>query len=283
MIYREVSKYNTFKEMQLTHIIVYPIKSLGAVILDRALVKEQGLEYDRRWMLVDEKGKFMTIRNTPEFIHFKVALHPKGFLVQYKSEEVVVPFKPQESSASVMSKVWGDSFNGLVATEEIDQWFSQMLGQKCRLVYIPQDGNRFIKPDWGISRVSLADGYPYLITGKASLEDLNSKLSEPITIHRFRPNLVFDGGEPYEEYRWSQFTIGKVNFQGLKPCERCVVTTYDLESGEKGREPLLTLSKQKINNKVVFGQHSIVKTNGEIVVGDKIKVLSRKHSPYDAI
>ena len=266
----------------LSSIYVYPIKSLGKVRLHNAKVKEKGLEHDRRWMLVDENGIFMTIRKYTEFLFFNVELREKEYLVTYQGDTLAIPHTLREGN-TIHTEVWGSAAEAIIGREDWHQWFSDRLGVQCRLVYMPENGERRIKPQWGDSTVSFADGYPFLVAGKASLDDLNARLDDPVEMERFRPNLVFEGGEAYEEFRWGKFTIGGNRFQGLKPCERCVVTTYDLETGVKGREPLLALSKQKINEKIVFGQHARAVDHLEISSGDEIIIEQYKDSPYDPL
>jgi uncharacterized protein YcbX len=126
--------------------------------------------------------------------------------------------------------------------------------------------------------VSFADGYPVLVIGQSSLDDLNTRLSEPVSMIRFRPNLVFEGGLPYDEDQWYEFTVGNLTFYGVKPCARCILTTVDPEKGEiAGKEPIRTLSTyRKRNNKIFFGQNLMTNQTGTIKIGDEISVLSRK-------
>ena len=270
-------------KLYLSDIYVYPIKSLGGIHLEEAQVTEKGLNHDRRWMLLEaDSGNFMTIRRFSEFLFFRVNLQEEGYSVEYRGEFLSIPFSIEQGNC-LKTKVWDDDVEVIEGKDEWNQWFSQRLGKKCKLVYMPPGSRRLIKSQWGSQAVSFADGYPYLIIGKASLEALNNKLTAPIEMERFRPNLVFQGGQSYEEFNWSVFDIGDCRFQGLKPCARCVVTTYDLTTGEKGKEPLLTLSKQKIDNKLVFGQHATAMEHKYIKVGDKIIVHQYKDSPFEPL
>ncbi|MCG8386016.1 MAG: MOSC domain-containing protein [Cytophagales bacterium] len=266
----------------LSGIYVYPVKSLGGIRVNTIKVEEKGLEHDRRWMLIDENDTFMTIRKYAEFLFFQVEILPEAYRITFRDDTLTIPHTLQEGD-KVFTEVWGSGVEAIVGHQDWNQWFSDRLGVQCRLVHMPENAQRKIKAQWGESTVSFADGYPFLIAGKASLDDLNARLDVPVEMGRFRPNLVFEGGEAYEEFRWSRFTIGRNHFQGLKPCERCVVTTYDLTTGEKGREPLLTLSKQKVNDKIVFGQHTLALDHLEISEGDEIIVEHYKDSPYDPL
>ena len=110
--------------------------------------------------------------------------------------------------------------------------------------------------------------------GQSSLDDLNSRLEFPVPMNRFRPNLVFTGGQPYEEDSWKLLTIGNNKFAGVKPCSRCVLTTVDQNTGEKGKEPLATLAKYRQHeNKIYFGQNLLSIDHHTIHEGDEIKLL----------
>jgi uncharacterized protein YcbX len=151
-----------------------------------------------------------------------------------------------------------------------------MLTLPCRLVYMPEDAQRKVDPNYahGEEITSFSDGFPLLLIGQASLDDLNSRLSQPITMERFRPNIVFTGGIPYQEDEMATFDIAGIRFYGVKPCARCVITTIDILTGEKGKEPLKTLSKyRQRDNKLYFGQNCLHQSGGQIAVGDVIRLI----------
>jgi len=151
--------------------------------------------------------------------------------------------------------------------------FSVRLGVKCKIVSCPEENRRPIDPEYGINQeqVSLADGYPFLIIGEKSLADLNKRLKQPLPMNRFRPNLVFSGGNAFEEDAWRNFRIGNNRFVGVKPCSRCAITTVNQDTAEKGIEPLATLSTyRKRDGKVYFGQNVIAIDHGKIFEGDEI-------------
>lgn len=272
--------------MFLSDIIIYPIKSFPGVRINEIKVEQRGLEHDRRWMLVDENDKFITIRQHHELLLFDLHIEDNGFVIKLRKsgDTLSLPWKITEGR-EVQVAIWEDSAMALEGRSEWSDWLSEKLDIDCRLVYMPDTSRRHIKKEWAKDDeiVSFADGYPLLVAGSASLADLNGKLEQKITIDRFRPNLVFEGGKPYEEFTWGQFRIGEFKFQGLKPCIRCIVTTLDPVTAEKGREPLLTLSKQKVDNKIVFGQHAYATDYGVIKIDDEIEVLNYKDSPYDPI
>ncbi|MEO0552399.1 MAG: MOSC N-terminal beta barrel domain-containing protein [Bacteroidota bacterium] len=267
---------------KLSDIYIYPVKSLGAIRISNTKTTEKGLQYDRRWMLVDNNNQFMTIRKYPNFLFFHLYGHKEGFRISFNASYLDIPFSIA-SGDLIQCTIWDSKVEAIKGDERWSRWFSEQLGIPCSLVYMPDKADRRIKPLWGGTTVSFADGYPLLITCEASLTDLNEKLDEPVEMMRFRPNLVFNGGEAYDEFRWGSFNIGHTKFQGLKPCTRCIVTTYNTITGEKGRQPLLALSKQKIDNNIVFGQHAKSLESGEIRVGDNLQILNYKSDPYAAI
>jgi uncharacterized protein len=269
---------SSVSKMILTQIWIYPVKSLGGYRVKTATVAQKGLQYDRRWMLVDEFGNFMTQRMFPQMALFKISGEVVGkeiiFIVTKDKDSIELPgyFDTKEV---IQSKVWDDDVIVNEVSNTHSDWFSHHLGMKCRLVYFPEDRPRPVDPRYEVNKenVSLADGYPYLIIGEKSLEDLNSKMELPVPMDRFRPNMVFSGGLPYEEDKWRDFTIGNNRFMGTKPCSRCVLTTINQETAEKGKEPLRTLAKyRKWDNKIFFGQNVIAVDHGTINEGDEIQL-----------
>lgn len=271
---------------QLTDIIIYPVKSLGGIHLTNAKLTPRGLQHDRRWMLVNEKNHFLTIRQHPEFLHFELGDAGDGFIVTHriKKTSLTIPYEIA-LGGQVEVKIWDDMVNAIAADEKYSEWFTEQVGYPCKLVYLPEEAPRRVDPDYvrAEQHVSFADAYPYLIVGESTLADLNEKLEEKITMQRFRPNLVFSGGKPYEEYQWTDIAIGKGLMQCIKPCTRCIVTTMDPETTKAGKEPLKTLFKQKINDKMVFGENAIALDHEEIKIGDEIVIKSTKQSPYDPV
>ena len=259
---------------KLSEIWIYPIKSLGGVQLEKARIFEKGLEYDRRWMLVDHSNQFITQREYSQLALFKVELADGKITVTHKKNASSLTFSGHVPKGEIQSaQVWDDEVNVIEADQEASAWFSDELQMPCKLVHFPEQQNRLIDPEYARlkEQVSLADGYPLLIIGQASLEDLNKRLPSPVTMQRFRPNLVFTGGEPYEEDHWQDFLIGDNHFRGIKNCSRCVLTTIDPQTGEKGVEPLRTLSSyRQRNNQVYFGQNLLPVKGNQMGVGDVI-------------
>jgi len=263
--------------LTLSEINVYPIKSLGGISLQSSVVEERGLKYDRRWVLVDETNKFFTQRDFPEMALIKVEIEKDGLKLQHKTKNVEPLLVPLEFDHSKKNKVviWNDTVDGVFYNNQIDDWFSNIIGIKCHLVKMSETTKREVDTTYAKDKiVSFADGFPFLIIGQASLDDLNSKMEIPLPMNRFRTNFVFKGGKPFEEDEWKNFKIGEVLFEVVKPCARCVITTTNQETAERLHEPLLTLSKfRKVENKVMFGMNLVCHLTGKIRVRQQIELL----------
>ena len=261
----------------LSGINIYPIKSLGGISLQSSEVEERGLKYDRRWMLVYENGMFFTQRDHPQMALLQPAIedgHLKIFHKQENAKVVSIPLEP-DGEFNIDVIVWDDAVVAQTYSGEIDEWFSNTLGFKCRLVYMPDSSERKINPGYAKNKpVSFADGYPLLIIGEESLTDLNKRMKTPLPMNRFRPNLVFSGGNSFDEDEWKYFQIDKVKFNAVKPCSRCVITTTDQNTAKRGHEPLKTLAAfRNQNGHVMFGMNVIPESLGKIKIGTEIRLI----------
>ncbi len=194
-----------------------------------------------------------------------------------------VPLIPQPMAESCMVRIWDDDCQAQFVSTEADEWFSTILQTDCRLVYMPDTSERKVDPAYAMQDdiTNFSDGYPVLIIGQASLDDLNSRLPEPLSMNRFRPNIVFTGGAPFREDGMEHFKINQLDFYGVKPSARCVVTTINQETGAAGKEPLKTLSSYRSkNNKVYFGQNVLMRGKGKIHVGDTIEIIKEKEQSF---
>ncbi|CAH0996101.1 putative protein YcbX [Emticicia aquatica] len=261
----------------VSEITIYPIKSLAGIALQEAIVEERGLQYDRRWVLADEQNVFITQRQNEQMALIDVQIEAERLKITHRVKKIaplIVPYLPQTTDYKTIT-IWDDEVKAIRVSDEVDAWFSTVLGIKCQLFYQPNDSIRLTDPRYSITKeehTSFADGYPILILGQASLDSLNERLAEPVSMKRFRPNIVFLGGEAHIEDDWKYFSIGEAQMVGVKPCARCVLTTIDPETALKGKEPLRTLNQYRnFNNKVLFGQNLLVVKTGKISVGDKIQ------------
>ena len=264
-------------EYTLSQISIYPVKSLQGINLNESEVEERGFKYDRRWMLIDDENMFITQRSFPEMVFIQLRMENDRLFFSHRRKNIepisISLFEmPREE---IQVQVWDDNCTAMKYGQEINGWFSKAMGFECKLVYMPHFSERKTSTKYYTESksVSFADGYPYLLIGEESLKNLNKKLHNPVAMDRFRPNIVFHGGEPHAEDNWKEIYIGEVGFTIVKPCSRCIITTVDPETGKKGKEPLLTLhTYRNFGNKILFGQNTIAHNNGCIKVGDRIKI-----------
>jgi hypothetical protein len=262
----------------LQEIYLYPIKSLGGIAVQEAQVEERGFKYDRRWMLVDQSGEFLTQRQHPQLALLQVALSESQLEVFSKGDpsQRIAFDLDLASNQELLVSIWGDQVLARVVSAEVSRWFSDFLQMDLDLVVMPESSHRKMDPRYAVQgeSVSFADGMPYVIIGQSSLDELNQRLEVPVSMDRFRPNLVFSGGEAYAEDQFKQLQIGEVEFQVVKPCARCVLITVNQQTGEKGKEPLATLATYRtVNNKIYFGQNAVALAPGIVRVGDPIQQL----------
>ncbi|MCA1589566.1 MAG: MOSC domain-containing protein [Acidobacteria bacterium] len=269
--------------MLLSEINIYPVKSLRGMPLYSALVENRGLRFDRRWMLVNESGVFITQRECPNMATIAVEVSQGGlFFAAPGFGKLSVTHHPDDVETS-RAQVWGSSLKVVVYDDETNGWLSAALGIKCRLVVMTESSQRRVNPFYAVRKfddeVSFADGYPFLLIGQASLDNLNSRLEQPVPMNRFRPNFVVSGTEPFAEDKWKLIRIGDTEFHVVKPCARCVITTIDQANGVKNaKEPLKTLSTYRTQKgKVMFGQNLIAETAGTTIsVGDAVRAIETK-------
>lgn len=263
--------------MKLTAINKYPVKSLKGLSLDSALVDDFGINNDRRWMLVDAEGRFVTQRKHP--LLGSIMVEDRGDKLRFTSlSDDSLDVRVDEFVEPVDSIVWSDSVHALGAGKIASDWFSTLLGLPVRLVYMPVSSFRQIDREYADyrQRVGFADGFPFLLISEASLDDLNSRLLNPVTMSRFRPNIVISGCEAYEEDSWKVIKINDIEFEVVKPCSRCIMTTIDESSLKPGKEPLKTLAGYRKNEYgVCFGQNLVHQNQGILTLGANVEVLKR--------
>jgi uncharacterized protein YcbX len=260
---------------EVSELFIYPVKSLGGISLSSSPVTGRGLQFDRRWMLVDKNNQFMTQRTFPQMALLKTAISANCLKISCSknTDSFEIPFITEGEIINVV--VWEDQCLAQLVSKEADRWFSEMLSTDCRLVYMPDETKRSVDTGYAHRNeiTAFSDGFPLLIIGQSSLDDLNSRLSQPLPINRFRPNIVFTGGEPYEEDWWEHFSINELQFYGVKLCSRCVITAINQQDASKGKEPLKTLATyREWNNKIYFGQNLLHEGEGIIKVGEVINV-----------
>lgn len=263
----------------LSGLYIYPIKSAAGIALTASQVEERGLQYDRRWMLVDQAGQFMTQRQHPRMALIQVAIaadEGRLAIAAPNMPPLSVPLQPTRKG-QLSVQVWRDICGAIPMDDDINNWFSRFLNVRCQLVYMPDTSRRLVRQSFGASQlVSFADGYPFLLISQASLDNLNQRLDNPISMDRFRPNFVVEGVDAHAEDAWSQIRIGTVAFQVMKPCSRCIMTTVEQSTAERERnnEPLRTLAQYRLwDGQIWFGQNLVQHELGTVQVGETVDVL----------
>ncbi|MBS1528720.1 MAG: MOSC domain-containing protein [Bacteroidetes bacterium] len=263
--------------LKVSGLYIYPVKSMRGISLDKARVTDRGFEHDRRWMLVDENNLFISQREIPELALIQIEIISEGLKTTFipTGASIIIPFQPQTDEFAEVT-IWDDTCMGQFVSREADEWFSRMLGAACRLVYMPDDSRRITDQRYAAedSIVSFADGYPFLLIGQASLDDLNQRLVQPVPMNRFRPSIVFTGGDPYAEDLMHSIVIGDLLFHGVKLCARCNIPGIDQDTAIAYKEPIKTLARYRFkNNKIMYGQNLTHEGLGYISLGDELKVL----------
>ncbi|KAB1221498.1 Mitochondrial amidoxime reducing component 2 [Morella rubra] len=297
---------------RVSSIFVYPVKSCRGISVPQAPITPTGFQWDRQWVVVNEKGRAYTQRVEPKLALVEVEFPNEAFLEGWepaKSSYMVLKApgmnvlkvslsKPRETADGV--SVWEWSGSALDEGDEASQWFSNYFGKPSRLVrFNTASESRPVDPLYAPGHsILFSDMYPYMLLSEGSMDALNKLLNEPIPVNRFRPNILVDGCEPFAEDLWTEVRISKFTFQGVKLCSRCKVPTINQETGIPGPEPNETLKKirsdkvlrptQKQQGTIYFGQNlvwndSLTEEKGRIIkVGDPVDVLKKVSSANEA-
>lgn len=253
----------------------YPVKSSRGESLTSVQVNVRGLLHDRHWMLVNDAGRFLTQRELPQMVLIRPRVVASGLKLSAPGMSDLEAQPDSEEELTV--QIWRDQCTARVMSLAADQWLSEFLGVSCRLVYLPREQTRQVDQDYATStdEVGFADGFPFLLISRASLDDLNRRMGLTLPMERFRPNLVVEGSEAYAEDNWKRIRIGELEFRVVKPCSRCVIPTINPETGERtGNEPLKTLMRyRKQGNSVYFGQNLIHDGQGRLETGMPVEIL----------
>ena len=261
--------------MHVESLHLYPIKSIAAIDVEHASVERRGLVGDRRYLLVDENGRFMTGRENPQLVQVRAEHTPQGLRIQAPDRSALLFSVPSADAPTVDVRIWRDDVQARAVSAAADAWFTAYLGKPCRLVYQHDNDLRLVAPARGTrddDPVSFADGYPVLLIGTASLDDLNARLATPVTMAHFRTNIVAQTQDAFAEDGWQRIRIGDIQFDVVKRCARCVFTTIDPISGERSvdGEPLKTLRGYRLDKSapgVMFGVNLIPRDAGIIEQG----------------
>jgi uncharacterized protein YcbX len=271
--------------LQVHSIIIYPIKSLEGINVYQVTVEPAGLQYDRRFMLIDSANKFITQRTRPELTRFQLEVKGEGFEVkdQWTQSIKFLDFNPPLGSTEEV-KIWDDRVMAHEVLDDWSVWFSEKIGEEVRLFQLSSLFSRYIEPPYQTAESkisSFADSLPILLCSEASFHHLDSLLNQPLDWRRFRPNIIVSNKMAFEEDTWQEISIGNsVKLFGAKPCARCQLINVDPNDGTSDSTILKALSQtRKFENKVYFGQQFVPISLGEIKVGDLINI----HKLKDAI
>jgi uncharacterized protein YcbX len=259
----------------ISALYVYPVKACRGIAVTAARVVERGFEHDRRYMIVDASGRFLTQRELPELSQVRTSIDPSGILLHRQGySDCLLPFAIDEGPALEV-QVWSHTGRA-IAHPAASTWISAVLGRRASIVYMPESHRRPVNPERARPGdvVSFADAYPFLVVSEESLADLNFRLKTPIAMERFRPNIVVRGIAPYAEDTWQRVRLGELEFRAVKRCDRCSVTTVDPDTGVREKEPLRTLAEyRQQEGKVWFGMNLIHDRHGWLGVGDHVTPL----------
>ena len=257
----------------VSSLAVYPLKGGRGIAVEALELEPPGPRFDRRWMMVDPFGTFLTQREAPRLSLVTAQPHDGGLRLGAPGTAGldVAPTEPERSRRMV--RIWDDWVGAQDCGDEAARWASDWLQRPARLVHLPDSARRPVDRDFDPygTLVTLADGFPLLLIGEASLAELNRRLERPLPMNRFRPNIVVRGSAAFAEDDWRRFRVGELRFHAVKPCARCAVTTVDQATAERGKEPLTTLATfRKRESGVMFGMNVVHRDLGTIRIGDPL-------------
>ena len=272
----------------ISDLYIYPIKSTKGTRLPHANVDELGLDFDRRFVVSDDSGQFITARTEPSLCLVSAKITEQGVVLTAPNMPTLSLEYQKFSDQYQSVNVWGDDIAGQRCSIAANSWFSEYLHRPCHLLYFGKKSSRVKKAYTDNARkVAFADGYPLLLISQASLDDLNQRLAskneKPVSMAQFRPNIVVENCLPFAEDGWQHIRIGDTEFKVSKPCERCIFTTIDPENGEKNpqQQPLSTLKsyRQADQGEILFGQNLIPLNSGKISQGESITIIETQQPP----
>ncbi len=269
-------------ETEVSGLHYYPIKSCAITNVETSIeIGERGISYDRHWMVVRSDGMFITQREYPKMARINPVVEDNRLIVSAVDELSVLELPLDSRGDRLAVEVWGNMLEAVDEGDIASQWFSDYLGARVRLVHMPSD---FVREKTG-ARFQFADSYPLLIVSEESLADLNQRIQasggNPVSMSRFRPNIVVRGVRPYEEDTWREIRLGEVGVEVVKPCIRCPIPQVDQTSGIKGKEPTKTLlTYRRISRtEVIFAQKASPLNQGKVGIGDRVEVVTTKDAP----
>lgn len=244
-------------------LVHYPLKSAQGIVIDKATLGPLGLAMDRRWVLIDPQGRFVSQRNCPLMGGLQVEAIDQTLRMKWQDQSVTAVANAQDC---LDVSIWADQVQGWGVAESVNQQLSAWLGQSVRLVYSPDQMQRQVDPHYaGVGhRTAFSDGFPLLLISQASLDALSAGFGQPLDLRRFRPNIVIGGDcVPFAEDQWRQIQIGDVVLDLVKPCSRCVIPSLDPDTQRPtdGVLRFLAQTRRRADGKVYLGQNAIVRSS----------------------
>ncbi|MEX1310020.1 MAG: MOSC N-terminal beta barrel domain-containing protein [Candidatus Sulfomarinibacteraceae bacterium] len=263
---------------------IYPVKSCRGIEVDTAEVVPTGFRHDRQWMVVDADGSFLSQRSHPVLARIGTSIEGDLLILEAPGHQPLEIARGDHPGDRRSVVVWDDACEAVSAGPRAAEWFSSLLGTPCELVRQPDEGVRRVDPVYANpgDRVAFADGFPFLLLNRASVEDLNRRLADPVPADRFRANIVVEGCEAFAEDDWTSLQIGEIRFRVVKPCARCVVISTDQQDGTRSDEPLKTLAGyRRLDGKILFGQNLVHSRSGTLTSGVEVRVVERRPGDID--
>jgi uncharacterized protein len=270
--------------MHLSALHLYPLKSAAGLAVETLDILPRGPRHDRRWLVVDTEGRFVTARQISRMVLIRAETMGEGLRLSAPGLPDLDVAPPLPGASRLRVSIWKDMVDASVADPAADAWLSAFLRQPVRLVYMDDGARRAVDPAYARpgDEVSFADGYPLLVISQTALDGLNARLAEAglasVAMAQFRPNLVIADAAAHAEDDWKGVRIGEVAFDAVKCCTRCVFTTVDPVGGMRrdDDEPLNTLKQyRRTPNGITFGMNLIPRGIGTLRVGDAVEVIGR--------
>ena len=265
--------------ISVNQLYIYPIKSLSGISLQTANTVDGGFEHDRIMMISEPDGTFITARQFPQLLKLRASVIGNDVSVSLPLLEKICFNLDEFSENNEPTEVWGNHFTAHIAPIRVNQFFSHFLQKDVQLRWVGHNLTRRTKRYPQIP-VSFADGYPYLLLNQASFNYLQQQCPTKLDIQQFRGNIIVDGALPFAEDGWKTIKIGEVIFDIVKPCTRCVLTKFNVNTTEPlpNNEPLKTLGyfRSDLEGNINFGMNMIARNHGTVSVGDKIEILERQ-------
>lgn len=266
---------------------LHPVKGMRALDVASASVELKGFAGDRRYVVVDRDGMFLTQRSHPVLATIRAEISPDGLIL---SAEGVGERRVETPSSARRRRiqVWNSHVEAAIGDDAANAFLSNLLGEEVALAFMDRAAERLKISDWTGAPVpvSFADAFPLLVATTASLGALNAEIARgggaPVPMARFRPNVVIDCNDPWAEDLWAAIRIGDVVLDLVKPSDRCIVTTTDQESGARmGKEPLKTLARLRRSadpriDGVLFGWNAVPRSPGPIKVGEPVEIVKTR-------